>query len=254
MLSGNSGTRAADSNPTTALASRTPASTRTRVRPGWLNLAVVAVAVPAIFCTVALPAYAATKPPASSAGAAASAQLEKLKEAGAQTTVVDAAALSVGARDAYSATSAAELRRAELKAQMAARARLYNGPSVSQLLAHPPYPGFSLAAVAAVAQKYQGVPYVYGGATPAGFDCSGFVEYVYAQFGVALPHSSRAQGALPRIAPSAAVPGDIVVFDTGSHVGIYLGGNMMIHAPYPGRTVSIQAIYTTNHYFVRAGI
>jgi cell wall-associated NlpC family hydrolase len=50
------------------------------------------------------------------------------------------------------------------------------------------------------------------------------------------------------------VPGDIVVFDTGSHVGIYLGGNMMIHAPYPGRTVSIQAIYTTNHYFVRAGI
>ena len=83
---------------------------------------------------------------------------------------------------------------------------------------------------------------------------SGFVMYVYAQFGIALPHSSSAQGRLPRIAPSAAQPGDIVVFDGGSHVGIYLGGNMMIHAPYPGRVVSVQAIYTTNHYFVRAGI
>jgi len=255
LLSGKSGARAVDSTPTpSTLASRTPASPRARVRPAWLNLAVVGIAVPAIFCTVALPAYAATRPPATPAGAAAAAKLEKLKETGAQTTLVDAAALSVGARDAYSATSAEELRRAALKAQLAAQAATYRGPSVRQLLQNPPYPNFSLAAVAAVAQKYQGVPYVYGGATPAGFDCSGFVQYVYAQFGVALPHSSRLQGQLPQIAPSAAVPGDIIVFDGGSHVGIYLGGNMMIHAPYPGRTVSIQAIYTTNHYFVRAGI
>lgn len=248
MLSGNTGA------PTPALSSRTPPPARGRLRPGWLNLAVIGIAVPAIFCTVALPAYAATQPPAGSAEAAAAAHLEKLKESGAQTTLVDAAALSVGARDDYSATSAAELQRAALKAQMVARAATYRGPSVRQLLANPPYPNFSLAAVAAVAQKYQGVPYVYGGATPAGFDCSGFVQYVYAQFGVSLPHSSRAQGNLPQIAPSAAVPGDIIVFDGGSHVGIYLGGNMMIHAPYPGRTVSIQAIYTTSHYFVRAGI
>ncbi|MGN6326268.1 C40 family peptidase [Pseudolysinimonas sp.] len=220
------------------------------------------VAVPAIFCTVALPAYAASDPaPKTAAAAQAAAKLDALKASGAQEENVDAGALTVGARADYSATSAAELeaarleqQRAQLKAAMAARAATYSGPSVRQLLSNPPYPSFSLAAVAQVAQQYQGVPYVYGGSTPAGFDCSGFVMYVYAQFGVALPHSSSAQGRLPQIAPSAAVPGDIIVFDGGSHVGIYLGGNMMIHAPYPGRTVSIQQIYTTNHYFVRAGI
>jgi peptidoglycan DL-endopeptidase CwlO len=137
---------------------------------------------------------------------------------------------------------------------MAARAASYSGPSVRQLLENPPYPNFSLDGVVSVAKQYQGVPYVYGGADPSGFDCSGFVMYVYAQFGVHLPHSSRLQGQLTRIAPDAAQPGDIVVFDSGSHDGIYLGGNMMIHAPYPGRTVSIQEIYSTDHYFVRAGI
>lgn len=247
MLSGNRGTRAV-STPTTP--TPTASATRTRTRPGWLNLAVVAVAVPAIFCTVALPAYAATQPQPQAADASATAKLSALKAAGAQTELVDATSLDVSARDGYSATSAAELQRAALKAQIAS----YSGPSVRQLLQNPPYPNFSLDAVASVAQQYVGVPYVYGGADPSGFDCSGFVQYVYAQFGVYLPHSSSAQGNLPQISPDAAVPGDIIVFDGGSHVGIYLGGDMMIHAPYPGRTVSVQAIYTDNHYFVRAGI
>ena len=253
MLSGRRGSPAAPQNSAPAPAApAAPASARRR-RPGWLNIAVIAVAVPAIFCTVALPAYAATQP-AKDDGAAATAKLQLLRESGAQTEVVDAAALNVSARDSYSATSAAELQRAQLKAAMAARAASYTGPSVRQLLANPPYPSFSLAAVVQVAEQYQGVPYVYGGSTPAGFDCSGFTAYVYAQFGVYLPHSSSAQGRLPQIAPSAAVPGDLIIFDGGAHVGIYLGGDMMIHAPYPGRTVSIQQIYTTNHYFVRAGI
>jgi cell wall-associated NlpC family hydrolase len=212
---------------------------------------VIAVAVPAIFGTVALPAYATTQPH-ENGGAAATAKLQALKARGAQTAIVDAAVLNVGARDTYSATSAQELHRAALTAQMASVRS--SGPSVRQLLQSPSYPGFSLSAVVQVAEQYQGVPYVYGGASPAGFDCSGLVQYVYAQFGGSLPHSSSAQARLPRISPDAAVPGDIVVFDSGSHVGIYLGGNMMIHAPYPGRTVTNQAIYSSNHYFVRAGI
>ena len=251
MLSGHRGSPAAPES-TAALASRTPPARR-RLRPAWLNIAVVTVAVPAIFCTVALPAYAASRP-ADTSATAASAQLDALKQTGAQAETVDAASLSVGAREDYSATSAAELQRAQLKAAMAARAATYSGPSVRQLLENPPYPNFSLSSVVQVAEQYQGVPYVYGGSSPAGFDCSGFVMYVYAQFGVSLPHSSRIQGQLPRISPDAAQPGDIIVFDSGSHDGIYLGGNMMIHAPYPGRTVSIQEIYSTDHYFVRAGI
>ena len=220
-----------------------------------LSLAVVAVAIPAIFCTVALPAYAAHTAP-STAGADATAQIEQLKNADAQTVAVadDATASSTG-RDAFSATSEAELKRAQLSAQLKAQQRSYQGPSVRALLANPPYPSFSLAQVVAVAEQYQGAPYVYGGASPAGFDCSGFTQFVYAQFGVALPHSAARQGAGgTAIAASAALPGDIVAMDGGGHVGIYLGGNMMIDAPEPGRVVQIREIYTSAHWFVRYGI
>jgi cell wall-associated NlpC family hydrolase len=222
-----------------------------------LSLAVMAVAVPAIFCTVAIPAYAAhnasTDAAASAAaGADVTAQLEKLKNADAQTVVVASdAPVAAADRAAFSATSEAELKRAQLRAAMLA----YRGPSVRALLANPPYPNFSLAQVVAVAEQYEGVPYAYGGASPAGFDCSGFTQFVYAQFGVALPHSSSRQGSGgTAIAASAALPGDIVVLDGGGHVGIYLGGNSMIDAPMPGRTVGVHAIYTSNHYFVRYGI
>jgi len=222
-----------------------------------LNLTVMALAVPAIFCTIALPAYAAhnasSDASASTAAAGdATAQLEHLKNSDAQTVAVstDATVAATG-RDAFSATSEAELKRAQLRAAMLA----YRGPSVRALLANPPYPNFSLDQVVAVAKQYIGVPYVYGGASPAGFDCSGFVQYVYAQFGVALPHSASRQGSGgTAIAASAALPGDLVIMDGGGHDGIYLGGNLMIDAPMPGRTVGIHEIYTADHWFVRYGI
>lgn len=222
-----------------------------------LSLAVMAVAVPAIFCTVALPAYAAHNAASdasasTAAGADATARLEKLKNADAQTVAVSAdAPAAATARDAFSSTTEAELKRAQLRAAI----RAYHGPSVRALLANPPYPNFSLDQVVAVAKQYIGVPYVYGGASPAGFDCSGLTQYVYAQFGVALPHSSSRQGSGgTAIAASAALPGDLVILDGGSHVGIYLGGNMMIDAPRAGESVTERAIYSGNHYFVRYGI
>ena len=222
-----------------------------------LSLAVMAVAVPAIFCTVALPAYAAHNAASdasasTAAGADATSRLEQLKNADAQTLVVSAdAPVTALSRDAFTATTEAELKRAQLRAAI----RAYRGPSVRALLANPPYPNFSLDQVVAVAKQYIGVPYVYGGASPAGFDCSGFTQYVYAQFGVALPHSSSRQGSGgTAIAASAALPGDLVILDGGSHVGIYLGGNMMIDAPRAGESVTERAIYSGNHYFVRYGI
>ena len=220
-----------------------------------LSLAVMAVAVPAIFCTVGLPAYAAhneSATEATAAGADATAQLEHFKNTDAQTVEVSHnATVSATGRESFSATSEAELKRAQLRAAMLS----YRGPSVRALLANPPYPSFSLDQVVAVAKQYQGVPYVYGGASPAGFDCSGFTQFVYAQFGVALPHSASRQGyGGTAIAASAALPGDIVAMDGGGHVGIYLGGNMMIDAPEPGRVVQIRAIYTSAHWFVRYGI
>lgn len=219
-----------------------------------LSLSVIALAVPAIFCTVALPAYAARTATSTTeaAGANATAQLEQLKTSDSQTVDVSAdAPMTASGRSAFSATTPAELKRAQLRKAMLS----YRGPSVRSLLAHPPYPRFSLSQVAAVAKRYQGVPYVYGGASPAGFDCSGFTQYVYAQFGVALPHSASRQGSGgTAIAASAARPGDIVVLDGGGHVGIYLGGNTMIDAPEPGKVVQIRAIYSSSRWFVRYGI
>ena len=225
-------------------------STRqTSRKPAILNLAIVAVVVPGIFCTVALPAYAMQDQQETGS---ISPELLAAKEDGAQTVSVrDDIIASAVARDSFSVTSAAEIRRAEMAAAM----RSWGGPSVRDLLANPPYPYFSLDQVVSVAQSYIGSPYRYGGADPSGFDCSGFTQYVYAQFGVALPHSAAAQGAGGvAITPDAALPGDIVVMDGGGHVGIYLGGNMMIDAPYAGQPVQARPIYNPSHWFVRYGI
>ena len=155
------------------------------------------------------------------------------------------------ARDEYSTTSAAEMARTALASEY----RAYSGPSVRDLLANPPYPNFSLDAVVQVALQYVGTPYRYGGADPSGFDCSGFTMYVYAQFGVALPHSAGQQGSGgTAISPSAALPGDLVFMDGGGHNGIYMGNGMMIDSPKPGSTIQVRPIYNPDHWFVRYGI
>ena len=104
----------------------------------------------------------------------------------------------------------------------------------------------SRATVASAAARFAlrelGVPYAWGGTTPAGFDCSGFTRYVYAHFGIDLPHSSYAQWDAGRHVPRSQMrPGDIVFFGLG-HVGIWLGHGRFIHAPHTGTVVSIDRI------------
>jgi cell wall-associated NlpC family hydrolase len=95
----------------------------------------------------------------------------------------------------------------------------------------------------AIAEQYLGVPYVWGGASPDGFDCSGLVMYVYAQLGVSLPHNAYEQYlALPHVPTSDLEPGDLVFFNGFGHVGIYIGGGMIIHAPHTGTVVQISSI------------
>ncbi|MEE1037859.1 MAG: NlpC/P60 family protein [Eubacterium sp.] len=97
--------------------------------------------------------------------------------------------------------------------------------------------------VVGYAQQFHGVPYVFGGSTPAGFDCSGFTQYVYRAYGINLPHSSGAQaGYGSAVSYGQAKAGDLVVMP--GHVGIYVGGGMMVHAPAPGQSVKTQAIWT----------
>jgi cell wall-associated NlpC family hydrolase len=97
--------------------------------------------------------------------------------------------------------------------------------------------------VVGIAMQYLGVPYVWGGASPAGFDCSGFIMYVYAQIGVSLPHHAASQYSYGTPVPREALqPGDLLFFDGLGHAGIYIGGNQFIHAPHTGDVVKISAI------------
>lgn len=96
----------------------------------------------------------------------------------------------------------------------------------------------------AIAKRYIGVPYVYGGSTPSGFDCSGFTSYVYAQLGISLPHQAAVQQSTVR-SVSNPQPGDLVFFGTPAyHVGIYLGNGMMIDENHPGSNVGIRPLYS----------
>lgn len=128
----------------------------------------------------------------------------------------------------------------------------YNGPSAQDYVNNPPYSKLDGAAILAVARKYVGVPYVFGGENPAGFDCSGYVRFVFAQFGVDLPHAVHLQAkAGIIIRKEDAMPGDIVVLNDLSHDGIYAGAGMFYHAPRPGDTIKLAPIFTNNYFIVR---
>ncbi|WP_350227729.1 C40 family peptidase [Paraoerskovia sediminicola] len=101
------------------------------------------------------------------------------------------------------------------------------------------------------AAKHVGTKYRYGGTTPSGFDCSGFTKYVYKKSGVkTLPRTSSAQRhAGKRISKKHAKPGDLIW--APGHVAIYAGGNTMIDAPRPGKTVQFRNIYMSNPTFLR---
>jgi peptidoglycan DL-endopeptidase CwlO len=101
------------------------------------------------------------------------------------------------------------------------------------------------SSVVSIALHYLGVPYVWGGASPSGFDCSGLVMYVYAQVGVSLPHYTVAQWDYPNavsVSRDQLEPGDLVFFDGLGHVGIYIGNGEFIHAPHTGTVVSIDSL------------
>ena len=99
------------------------------------------------------------------------------------------------------------------------------------------------AGVLGIAAMYAGVPYQWGGTTPAGFDCSGFTQYVFAQIGITLPRTAEEQ----RMAATRVTnpqPGDLVFFGSPAHhVGIYAGGGMMWDAPHSGAVVSKRPIW-----------
>jgi cell wall-associated NlpC family hydrolase len=139
-------------------------------------------------------------------------------------------------------------------AQRAAEAQAQRSSSPpTQVIPPPPVnvptgsPGAGHAAAASIALGELGVPYVWGGASPAGFDCSGLVMWVYAQLGISLPHYTVAQwnATLPISSPA---PGDLVFFNGLGHVGIYIGGGRFVDAPHTGSVVRIDSISSFGGY------
>ena len=114
------------------------------------------------------------------------------------------------------------------------------------------------ARVVQIAEQYLGIPYVYGGSTPAGFDCSGFTSYVFKQMGYNLYRSSYQQinNGIP-VSKSELLPGDLLLFKKQGasrihHVGIYVGDGMMIHSPQTGDVIKYTSIvsgYYNNCYY-----
>jgi cell wall-associated NlpC family hydrolase len=108
--------------------------------------------------------------------------------------------------------------------------------------------GSTGAYAVAIAERYLGVRYLWGGAVPGdGFDCSGFVKYVYAQLGITLPHYAASQwDDTVHVDPSQLEPGDLVFFepraDGPGHVGMYVGNGVFIEAPHTGAVVQFQSL------------
>jgi len=104
-------------------------------------------------------------------------------------------------------------------------------------------PPSSHSGVVGIAMQYLGVPYVWGGSSPSGFDCSGLVMYAYAQLGISLPHSSYAMWSYGVAVPEDQLqPGDLVFFNGLGHVGLYIGNGDYIEAPHTGAFVQISSL------------
>lgn len=112
------------------------------------------------------------------------------------------------------------------------------------------------AAVAEAAQ-FAGVPYVYGGSSPSGFDCSGYVQYVYRHVGVSLPRTADEQyHAVAHISHSSAEPGDLIFFTDGGyayHVAIYAGDGTIWDAAHTGTRITRRSIWTSDYVVGRVG-
>ena len=201
-----------------------------------------------LFATFALPAYA-YNPDIAAMSRFTTTDAQAVASASDTQNLTVAAVNTVKfSRGQYESADAAEIARQETLNNY----RTYDGPTAADYVSNPPYSTLDGATILKVAAKYVGTPYVFGGETPRGFDCSGYVAFVFAQFGIALEHSVHTQARMGiLVKPEDAMPGDLVIMNDMSHDGIYAGNGNFYHAPRPGDTVKLAPIFTSNVHFVR---
>lgn len=208
----------------------------------------------------ALPAQAAPSTPSTTGSSAATLTLEKSPAERSAAGVVQAEAPAVAA-PALAAPADAEATVTGVTAEpipapepepvvvAAPAAQASNGGTTSTTQAAAPAPTVNIpsnSGIVSIAASLTGIWYVYGGSTPAGFDCSGFVQYIYAQAGISIPRTSSAQqaAATPVSNPQ---PGDLIFFGYPAyHVGIYIGNGQMIDSLKTGTQSGVRTVWTTD--------
>ena len=157
-------------------------------------------------------------------------------------------AVLLGARRSALDARVAQMR-SQLRSATGRLGRLRDQASSGQLLSASLYGGLGAGqsdGAVAIAAQYLGIPYKWAGASPmTGFDCSGLVQYVFAQLGIALPHNTVAQWNSPNAVPvprNQLQPGDLVFFNGLDHVGIYVGDGNFIDAPHTGAFVRVDSL------------
>ncbi len=226
-----------------------PAAKRIPVyaRRGVRNTLTMSIAS-GLFATFALPAYA-YDPDIAAMSRFTTTDAEALANSEDTQNLTVAAVNTVKfARGNYKSADADEIARQETLNSY----RTYSGPTAADYLANPPFSKLDGTSILKVAAKYVGTPYVFGGDSPRGFDCSGYVAFVFSQFGLAMPHSVHGQARMGiPVKAEDALPGDLVIMNDMSHDGIYAGNGNFYHAPRPGDSVKLAPIYTSQVHYIR---
>ena len=189
----------------------------------------------------------------------ASVAASQAEQTPAQTTTTSQATQATQTTQAATTTNQVAQTTSQTTSQPAAQTQTSQASQTTQTSQHTPTrqqtqasqaqvatpSSYSVSALLSYAQTFTGVPYVLGGTTPAGFDCSGFTQYVFNHFGKNIGRTTyQQQYAGTKLAVSSAQPGDLLfwgAYGSAYHVGIYLGGSSYIAAPEPGESVSVKS-------------
>jgi cell wall-associated NlpC family hydrolase len=165
----------------------------------------------------------------------------------------------IAEQQAREARQAQAARAAYLQQQQARQSQAVSTPSTFGATAATPegatvVPSSNYGGAAGIALSFLGTPYVWGGASPGGFDCSGLVMYAYGRMGISLPHGSIAQYSVGVSVPKDQLqPGDLVFFYGLGHVGIYIGGGQFVHAPHTGDVVKVSSLDSGSYAYSYVG-